>query len=75
MPIDADKKRRPLSILEQAAFVEGVADRATMRDGSVSGEAYLRITSDDVQAMRDLATRLYLMAPLEHAIRRLVTGR
>jgi hypothetical protein len=64
-----------MSILEQAELVNSLADRCSMLDKSDAGEAHLTLYPDDVKALRDLARRLYLMAPLEHGIKRLVMAK
>lgn len=63
-----------MSIMEQASLIDDIANRCVMRGNIDASEAHLTLYADDVKALRDLARRLYLMAPLEHGIKRLVMG-
>lgn len=49
------KQRRKMSLMDQAAFIRGLADRCTMHGpeyrGEVAGFAVLAVTSDDYEAL------------------------
>ncbi len=68
-------KRAPLSLREQADFIEAIAGRCIMRDGSVAAETHITLTVKDVDDLKHLAFRLFLLAPHEAAIKKLVTGK
>lgn len=68
-------QRAPMSIQQQAEFVEALAKRCHMVDGSVARESLLSLTADEAEDLAALAKRLYRIAPHETEIRRMVTGR
>lgn len=67
--------REPMSIQQQAEFVEMLYKRTIMSDGTRSTEALLVLDPDDADDLLALAKRLYRIAPHEDAVRALVTGR
>lgn len=67
--------RDPMSIQQQAEFVEALYKRTIMSDGTPSTEALLTLDPEDAEDLLALSKRLYRMAPLEGDIRALVTGR
>lgn len=67
--------RQPLSILQQAQFVDEIARRCVMSNGSVAGETFVLLTAEDARHMADLARRLFLIAPYEQEIRDMVKRR
>lgn len=67
--------RDPLSIFQQAALVESLADRCVMRNGSVAAETHITLTVETVDDLKHLAHRLRLIAPHESKIKNLVMGR
>lgn len=69
------EKSGPLSIREQADFIDGLALRCVMRGGDVARETHLTLEKTDVEILRALGLRLRRMAPHEDEIRKLVVGR
>lgn len=63
-----------MTIAEQAEYLFALLQRTRMRDGSTAGETWLRLSDQDVAALRKLAERLDRIAPHEQAIRRLVAN-
>lgn len=71
----ADDKPAPMSILQQAQFIDALADRCRMADGALAGEAFISLTKQDALDLEALARRLFLIAPYEREIKRMVTRR
>lgn len=67
--------RSPMSIRQQAEFVEALARRCVLLDGTVAKETFLSISRDEAEDLRAISDRLHRMSPHEPAIRKLVTGR
>lgn len=67
--------RAPMSILQQAQFIEELANRCRMSNGTVAAETFALLTSQDADDLAALARRLFYMAPHESQIKKLVTGR
>lgn len=67
--------RKPLSIEQQADFVDGLIMRCQMRGGAVADETTIILNKSDVDHLADLASRLLRMAPHEDSIRRVVMGK
>jgi hypothetical protein len=65
----------PLSIEEQAGFLDAFIRRCTMMDGVIADETVMRLEKGDVLHLIDIANRLQRMAPHEDKIRRMVMGR
>lgn len=73
---DSDgNKRAPMSIRQQAEFLDYLVGRCTTSPGTVGVETWLRLEPADIEDLRAIAQRLHRMAPHEAAIRRMVTGR
>lgn len=70
-----DVKPAPMSILQQAQLIDALAARCRMVDGAVAGEAFISLTKQDALDLEALARRLFLIAPYEGEIRRMVTRR
>lgn len=68
-------ERAPMSIREQADFLDYLIGRTTARDGRVAAETMLYLTADEVEDLNALASRLRRMSPHESAIRQMVAGR
>lgn len=67
--------KQPMSIQQQAEFIDYLAKRCVLLDGSVASETFTLITRDEAAELRALAARLHRMAPHEDRIRRVVVGR
>lgn len=67
--------RPPLTLQQQADFIDLLIQRSTMRDGSTAGEAYLLVSGSDVDDLKGIRDRLRRMVPHEAAIRRVVVGK
>lgn len=67
--------RAPMTILQQAQFIDDLVNRCRMSNGTVAAETFALLTSQDVDDLAALARRLLYMAPHESQIRKLVTGR
>lgn len=67
--------RAPMSIGQQAEFLEYLIGRAVTRTGAVAVETTMYLTADEVADLGALASRLRRMAPHETAIRQMVAGR
>lgn len=65
----------PLSLAQQAEYVEALAMRCYGHSGKNAGPVLLSLEEVDVLVLRELAARLKRMAPHETDIRRMVTGR
>lgn len=63
------------SLDDNAAFLERLRQRVTMRGGADAAEAWLHLTTEDISHLETIAERLARMAPHEEAIRRIVVGR
>lgn len=63
---------RPLSLEQQADFIDGLITRCTMRDGATAAETHMTVTAADAGHLLALASRLRCMAPHENAIREMV---
>lgn len=70
--------RPPMTIQQQAEFVDYIIERCILksgaREGETAAETLMNLSADEVEDMRFLAQRLHRMAPHEDAIRDLVTG-
>lgn len=67
--------RGPMSIGEQADFLEYLIGRTTTLHGTVAAETTMYLSADEVEGLTALAQRLRRMAPHEADIRRMVAGR
>ncbi|MGX1353347.1 hypothetical protein AB7M49_006968 [Bradyrhizobium elkanii] len=67
--------RAPMSIGQQADFLEYLIGRTTTLHRTVAAETILSLTADEVADLEALAARLRRLAPHEADIRRMVTGR
>lgn len=71
-------KREPLTIQQQAEFVDYLVDRCTLksgaREGDTAAESLLCLSADEVADLRLLGRRLHRMAPHEDAIRDVVVS-
>ncbi len=68
-------QRAPMSIGQQADFLEYLVNRTVARDGRVAAETMMYLTADEVADLTALASRLRRMSPHENAIRLMVAGR
>ncbi len=72
-------ERAPMTIQQQAEFIDHIVDRCTVksgaREGDVAAESLLMLTAEDVADLQALGQRLHRMAPHEDAIRETVVGR
>lgn len=68
-------KRKPMTIRQQAEFIEALARRCVMRDGTVAAETFIMLDANDADDLKALADRLHRMGPHENQIRRVVVGR
>lgn len=68
-------ERPPMSIGQQADFLEYLIGRTITRTGAVAVETLMLLTDEEVQDMTALRDRLRRMAPHEAAIRQMVAGR
>jgi len=68
-------ERPPMSIGQQADFLEYLLNRTTARDDRVAAETLFWLSAEEVADMQALASRLRRMAPHENEIRRMVAGR
>lgn len=70
--------RPPMSIREQAEFVEYLVGRTVVkspgRAGETAAESYLLIKASEVEDLRAIAARLHRMSPFEDSIRKMVVG-
>lgn len=66
--------RQPMTIEQQADFLDYLLKRSNMADGR-SGRAVLSIEPRDVEDLQGIISRLRKMAPHEEPIRRMVMGR
>lgn len=69
------ERRAPMTIQQQADFLDYLAGCCIMRDGSVAGRASLVLTDENVEDLRAISTRLHRMAPHEAEIKKLVQAR
>lgn len=67
--------RAPMSILQQAQFIDELANRCRMSNGTAASETLALLTPQDADDLSALARRLFHMAPHERQIKKLVTGR
>lgn len=67
--------RGPMSIGQQADFLDYLIGRTTTLTGAVAAETRMSLTADEVADLEALAARLRRMAPHEDGIRRMVAGR
>lgn len=67
--------RQPMTIQQQAEFIDYLVKRCHMSDGAVAKETYMLVEASDVDDLKAIADRLARMAPHEQEIRRVVTGR
>lgn len=67
-----DAPRQPMSLRQQADFIDHLADRCLMADGSTAAETYMRIDAGEAEDLRRLGQRLRRMALHEAAIKELV---
>ena len=67
--------RPPMSLKQQAEFIDGLADRCKMLGGRVAAETHMTLEPGDVEDLSALAGRLRRMAPYESEIRKMVTRR
>jgi hypothetical protein len=65
----------PMSIQQQAEFIDSIATRCVMSDGTPAHETIIILNASEAADLSALAKRLYRMAPHEDRIRRLVVGR
>lgn len=65
-------ERKRLSLQEQVDFVDRLVKRCSMHDGGAADETTLFLTAEDAQHLKDLADRLFNMAPHEERIRAIV---
>ncbi|RJT42025.1 hypothetical protein D3227_04940 [Mesorhizobium waimense] len=66
---------RPMTIGQQAEFIDQIAARCVMRDGSDAVETHMTVTKKEAEDLRLIAARLRRIAPHEDAIKHMVTGR
>lgn len=67
-------ERPPITIQQQADFVNYLVERAGALNGWKVYECWMLLTADEIGDLRMLGERLMRMAPHEPAIRELVTG-
>jgi len=68
-------ERAPMTIQQQAEFMDYLVKRCHMSTGAVAAETYMLIEAAEVDDLKALAARLHRMAPHEQEIRRVVTGK
>ncbi len=66
--------RPPLNLEQQADLIAYLLRRATMMDGRPAGEAWMLLTSEEMEDLRHIEARLRRMAPHEAAIKRMVVN-
>lgn len=69
------QQRKPLSIQQQAQYVDDLVSRCYMHDRSIADEATLTISKDEVDDLLHLSARLHRLAPYEDQIKNLVMRR
>lgn len=67
--------RPPLTLTGQADLIAYLLRRATMADGRPAGEAWMLLTSQEMEDLRHIETRLRRIAPFENQIKRMVQGK
>jgi len=71
----SDGARPPMSISEQADFIDYLVGRTVTRTGATAAETTMFLSADEVESLNAVASRLRRMAPHEAAIKRVVVGR
>lgn len=73
----SDEQARPavVTIAEQADILDNLIRHCTMMDGAVAAETWHLFRAEDVEQLKLIRDRLVRLAPYEHKIRKLVTGR
>ena len=64
-----------MSIFQQAEMISALAQRCKNVDGTMPKETFACLSKQDAIDLSDLARRLFLIAPYEREIKKLVTGR
>jgi len=68
-------QRPPLTLTGQADLIAYLLRRATMADGRPAGDAWMLLTSEEMEDLRHIEARLRRMVPFENQIRKMVTGK
>jgi len=67
-------QRPPLTLTGQAELIAYLLRRATMADGRPAGEAWMLLTSEEMEDLKHIEARLRRIAPHEAAIKRMVVN-
>ncbi|MGJ5032253.1 hypothetical protein ACQR1I_35825 [Bradyrhizobium sp. HKCCYLS2038] len=67
--------RSPMTIGQQAEFLDYLISRTIGRRGDVAVETTMLLTAEEVETLSGIAARLHRIAPHEKAVRRMVSER